>query len=534
MQRNVGGTFLSGLEFFGLADGGLIDLFRRSIAIDPERTALSSEEQRFSYRQLHEWSDTIAWLLQENGVRHGDRVALRMTPGAEAVASMLGIMKAGAAYVPLDVRHPPARKSFILADSGATVLVGEPGDGIPDGTLSAVVTTEEIAELVRHPAKRPAGRGPTAQDTAYVIYTSGTTGKPKGVPVRHGHAVALFEAAPAVFDFNPQDRWLLFHSIAFDFSVWEIWGAFTTGAELVVLPHWAARSPEKYLGVVADQAITVLNQTPTAFATLADVALRSGRDLPDLRYVIFGGEKLAPAALVPWAKHHGLSSPRLVNGYGITETTVFTTFHEVGEGDLDTDVSVIGTALPGFTMRVVDDEGNDVPDNTTGELWLAGPQVTEGYLNRPDLTSAKYPMAADPDTGVATRYYRSGDLVSRLPDGNLLYEGRADLQVKLRGYRIELSDIEAAVRRHENVLDAVVQVRQFKAGDERLVCAYVPRDESAPLTTAELRGHVKGLLPTYMHPARYLRLASLPSTVNGKVDRAAVARSWNETDGTDE
>ncbi|MFD3546462.1 amino acid adenylation domain-containing protein [Streptomyces sp. NPDC058655] len=522
------------MELFNPTDDGLLDLFRSSIAIDPERIALSCEEQRFSYRQLEEWSDTIGWLLQENGVRPGDRVALRMPPGPEAVASMLGILKAGAAYVPLDVRHPPTRKNFILADSGATVLAGEPGDGIPEGTLSAVITTEEIQELVHHPARRPTGRGPGAQDTAYVIYTSGTTGKPKGVPVRHGHAVALFEAAPAVFDFNAQDRWLLFHSIAFDFSVWEIWGAFSTGAELVVLPHWAARSPEKYLGVIADQGITVLNQTPTAFATLADVSLRTGRGLPELRYVIFGGEKLAPATLVPWAKQYGLSSPRLVNGYGITETTVFTTFHEVGENDLVSDISIIGSALPGFTMRVVDDEGRDAPDGDTGELWLAGPQVTEGYLNRPDLTDAKYPVSANPDTGETQRYYRSGDLVKRLPDGNLVYEGRADLQVKLRGYRIELSDIEAAVRRHDNVLDAVVQTRRFKAGDERLVCAYVARDQATPLETAELRRHMKDLLPSYMHPARYMRLTELPSTVNGKVDRAAVARSWNETDVTDE
>ncbi|WP_229353889.1 amino acid adenylation domain-containing protein [Streptomyces sp. UNOB3_S3] len=498
----------------------------------PERDALSDGTQRFSYRRLDDWSDTIGSLLRAQGVRPGDRVALRMSPGAEAVAAMIGILKAGAAYVPLDLRHPSSRKNFIIADSGATTIVGDPGEDIADTAITTVITTAEIAELAGRPPERLSGPGPDPQATAYVIYTSGTTGAPKGVPVRHHHAAALFTAARTVFEFDERDRWLLFHSIAFDFSVWEIWGAFTTGAELVVLPHWAARTPDKYLGVIADQGITVLNQTPTAFVTLAEAALRSGRDMPALRYVIFGGEKLAPAALRPWAKRYGLAGPRLVNGYGITETTVFTTFHEVGEDDLVSDESVIGAALPGFELRVVDESGQDVPDGETGELWLAGPQVTDGYLNRPELTAEKFPLVTDPDTGESVRYYRSGDLVNRLPDGTLAYTGRADLQVKLRGYRIELSDIEAVVRRHEDVLDAVVQVRQFKAGDDRLVCAFVARDEDRHPTAADLRAHVKELLPAYMHPARYLRLPELPSTVNGKVDRAAVARSWNETAAT--
>ncbi len=516
-------------DCFMRAEVGLLGLFKESASTHPERCALSADGRRFTYRRLDEWSDTIGWLLHEKGVRAGDRVALRMLPGADAVAAMIGVLKAGAAYVPLDVRHPPARKSFIIADSEATALIGDPGEDLAATTVTSVITTQEIAGLADRAGRRTPGPVPGPQADAYVIYTSGTTGAPKGVPVRHGHAAALFTASRAVFDFDEHDRWLLFHSIAFDFSVWEIWGALTTGAELVVLPHWAARSPDKYLGVIADEGVTVLNQTPTAFTTLAEAALRSGRDLSGLRYVIFGGEKLVPATLRPWAKRYGLESPRLVNGYGITETTVFTTFHEVGEDDLDSDRSVIGTALPGFGLRVADENGHEVADGETGELWLAGPQVTDGYLKRPDLTAEKFVPVASPDTGAPVLHYRSGDLVHRLADGSLAYIGRADLQVKLRGYRIELSDIEAAVRRHEGVLDAVVHVRQFKAGDDRLVCDFVARDEAQAPTAADLRAHVKDLLPAYMHPARYQRLPELPSTVNGKVDRAAVARSWNET-----
>ncbi|MGW3038449.1 amino acid adenylation domain-containing protein [Kitasatospora sp. NPDC001159] len=494
-----------------------------------ERTALSADGKRYSYRELDVWSDGIGQLLRDQGVRPGGRVALRMLPGAEAIAAMIGILKAGAAYVPLDVRHPPARKNFIIADSEATALIGDPGEEYAGSAIGAVIAEAEIAALAGLPARQAATAIDDPSAEAYVIYTSGTTGAPKGVPVRHHHAAALFTAARAVFDFDEQDRWLLFHSLAFDFSVWEVWGALTTGAELVVLPHWAARSPEKCLRVIVGERITVLNQTPTAFTALAAAALRSDHDLAHLRYVVFGGEKLVSATLHPWAKRYGLERPRLVNGYGITEATVFTTFHEVGLDDLASDRSVIGAALPGFRLRVVGEDGRDVPDGESGELWLAGPQVTEGYLKRPDLTGEKYPVVRDPDTGEAVRYYRSGDLVNRLPDGALAYIGRADLQVKLRGYRIELSDIEAVVRSHPGVLDAVVQVRQFKAGDDRLVCAFVARDEDGAPTAAELRGHVKDELPVYMQPARYLRLPELPSTVNGKVDRAAVARSWNET-----
>ncbi|MFB7216140.1 amino acid adenylation domain-containing protein [Streptomyces sp. NPDC056255] len=503
--------------------------FAASVRAWPEKIALSVDEQRFSYAELDAWSDSIAGLLRARGVSWGDRVVLRMAPGADTVAAVLGILKCGAAYVPLDVRLPAARREFIVHDSGARALVGAWGEGPPPPQIRTHVPAEGVAEArTEIDAGAPLGRAPHSDDTAYIIYTSGTTGEPKGVPVRHRHVQALLDGASEVFDFGSDDRWLLFHSIAFDFSVWEMWGALGTGAELVVLPQWAARSPGRYLELIAERGITVLNQTPTAFASLAEAAGQTQTELPELRYVIFGGEKLSPPGLRPWAKQYGLARPRLINGYGITETTVFTTFHEVSEDDLDGDESVIGDPLPGFRIRVVDDEGHDTPVGHKGELWLAGPQVTDGYLNRPELTDVKFPAATDPDTGEILRYYRSGDLVSCAANGSLVYDGRADLQVKLRGYRIELSDIEAAVRRHEAVLDAVVTVHEFKASDARLVCAYVTRENAPSPDSQDLRQHVKTLLPSYMHPARYLRLTELPRTVNGKIDRAAVDRSWKE------
>lgn len=500
----------------------LVSIFGVMAESRPDRPALAADDASLSYRKLDRWSNAVAQHLRDRGAKRGDRVALRMAPGAPAIASILGILKSGASYVPLDMRNPVDRTSFILADSAADLLVGEPSEG---AAAIGTVNTEEIIELRgRTDAARPEG-GPSPEDEAYVIYTSGTTGKPKGVPVRHTNVAALLAGAATVFEFSESDRWLLFHSLSFDFSVWEIWGAFACGGELVVLPHWSARNPDQYLKVIADRRITVLNQTPTAFAALSESALRTRQALPDLRYVIFGGEKLLPAALRAWSKEYGLDRPRLVNGYGITETTVFTTFHEVGEDYLTGEESVIGTALPGFEVRVVGDDGKDVPDGEPGELWLAGPQTVDGYLNRPELNAEKFPAVLDEKTGKQVTYYRSGDLVSRNKNGELVYDGRADLQVKLRGYRIELSDIEAAVRRHEAVLDAVVTVREFKPGDVRLMCAFAARDGQRP-TTRELREHLKGILPVYMHPARYLQLPELPRTINGKVDRAAVTRSW--------
>ncbi|MEV6669119.1 amino acid adenylation domain-containing protein [Streptomyces sp. NPDC051162] len=515
----------------------LVGLFDAAVARGADRISVIADGAALSYRQLDEWADGISQELRARGVTAGHRVALRMDPGAAAVAAMLGILKAGACYVPLDVRNPRARNEFILADSGAAVLVGDPGglgtgDGGQGGAPAGprVIGGELLAALRGRPAP-PAAPGPDPGDTAYVIYTSGTTGKPKGVPVRHGSAVALLASSSRLFAFTAEDRWLLFHSIAFDFSVWEIWGALSTGAGLVVLPPYAARTPDQVLAVVADHGITVLNQTPTAFSALTDAVLKGERDLPGLRYVIFGGEKLAPAALRPWVKRFGTERPRLVNMYGITETTVHATHHEIGEADLTGDDSVIGPPLPGFRARVVGADGRDVPVGEPGELWLSGPQVTHGYLNRPELNAERFPTASGdgPEPGTAHRYYRSGDLVSARPNGDLVYHGRADLQVKLRGHRIELSDIESAVRGHESVADAVVWVREFKAGDSRLVCAVVPR-EGAGVRTRDLRTYIKAKLPSYMQPARYRLLTELPRTVNGKTDRAAVARTWEEMD----
>ncbi|MBW5481397.1 amino acid adenylation domain-containing protein [Streptomyces bambusae] len=501
----------------------LTDLFAASAERFPDRTALTADGASYSYRRLDTWSDAVAALLAGLGVGRGDRVALRMPPGAAAVVSMIGIMKAGAAYVPLEVRNPPSRNRFIVSDSGVTAFLGDPAE-CETGQIP-VVPEERITQLLSQPpAAPPARTGPEPRDTAYIIYTSGTTGRPKGVLVPHGAAAVLTASAEGPFAFDEHDSWLLFHSIAFDFSVWEIWGPLSTGARLVVLPPGTSRSPEACMHFIADEGITVLSQTPTAFGAMTQIVLRDQFALPSLRYVLFGGEKLTPETVRPWAKQFGLASPALVNMYGVTEAAVLSTYHAVAEEDLDDDNLSIGVLLSG-TARVVTDAGEDAAPGEDGELWLAGPQVADGYLGRPELTAERFPTHTD-----GIRYYRTGDLVTVRRDGTYGYVGRADLQVKLRGHRIELSDIEVAVQAHPAVAGAVVWVHEFKPGDQRLVCAYVVAEGAEDPGTRPLRAHVKELLPSYMHPSGYaaLPLPHLPSTVNGKVDRAEVARIWQE------
>ncbi|WFE26114.1 amino acid adenylation domain-containing protein [Solwaraspora sp. WMMD791] len=507
----------------------LVDVFARTVAAYPQRTALVAGGESLSYSELDAWAETARRALHARGVRRDDRVALRMPPSAEAIVAILGILRAGAAYVPLDVRNPAARNRLIVEDSEVAALVGDPDACPVDGR--PVLTGAELRRLRDEPLARLRHSSPAPGETAYVIYTSGTTGTPKGVRIQHSAVTALLAAAGQRFAFTADDRWLLFHSLAFDVSVWEMWGAFTTGARLVVLPYWSTRSPEKCLDTVIDEGVSVLNVTPTAFNGLAGAALRAQADLPALRYVVFAGEKLTPAVLRPWAKRFGLSRPMLVNMYGITEVTVHATFHQVTEDDLDGDVSVVGRPLPGFTHRIRTPDGQDADIGEEGVLWLAGPQLSAGYLNRPDLNAERFALLPSPDGGPPQRYYRSGDLVRVRADGNLVYRGREDLQVKLRGHRIELSDVEAAVADHPAVLSAVVWVRRFGPEDERLVCAYVPTEAGSRVEVPALREHVRRVLPQYMRPAAYQELPALPRTINGKVDRDTVARAWERQKG---
>jgi amino acid adenylation domain-containing protein len=361
---------------------------------------------------------------------------------------------------------------------------------------------------------------PTAEpdSAAYVIYTSGSTGRPKGVVISHRQVSRLLTATEGWFGFGPQEVWTLFHSSAFDFSGWEIWGALAYGGRLVVVPWWVSREPAAFLDLLEAERVTVLNQTPSAFRQLV-LAEAAGpvRDLA-LRLVIFGGEALEMASLAPWLARHGEERPRLVNMYGITETTVHVTYRPLSGADLGA-ASVIGVPIPDLQVYVLEPGMEPAPLLVPGEIFVGGAGLARGYLNRPEVTAERF--VPDPFSGQpGARLYRSGDLARRLPDGDLAYLGRIDQQVKIRGFRIELGEIEAALASHPEVGEAVVLALPDAAGGSRLV-AYVAGSDLPKAT--RLREFLEERLPEHMVPSGFVALESMPLTANGKTDRRALA-----------
>ncbi|MFP5285014.1 MAG: amino acid adenylation domain-containing protein, partial [Thermoanaerobaculia bacterium] len=459
----------------------------------PQAPALSAGGEQLTYRELDERANRLAHHLLARGAGPGGRVALALERSADLVVAILAVLKTGAAYVPLDPAWPAERLAFALEDSGAALLV-TPGD---------------LAGLASRSSSRPVLAADPALP-AYVLYTSGSTGRPKGVVVSHANVDRLFTATGPWFAFGPDDVWTLFHSYAFDFSVWEMWGALLHGGRLVVVPYEESRSPEAFYRLLREERVTVLNQTPSAFRQLLWVEEAVLGDAPPdlaLRWVIFGGEALDPACLAPWFGRHGDERPTLVNMYGITETTVHVTFRPLRRSDLGRG-SVLGRPLPDLQVHVLDRHLRPQPIGVPGEICVSGAGLSQGYHGRPDLTAERFL----PWPGA--RLYRSGDLARRLPDGDLEYLGRIDDQVKIRGFRIEPGEIAAALAGHPGVRESAVLAR------ERRLVAYVVPD--GKLDPSELRAHLAARLPDFMVPSAFVFLPELPLTPNGKVDRRAL------------
>ena len=359
------------------------------------------------------------------------------------------------------------------------------------------------------------------QNAAYIIYTSGSTGKPKGVVVTHHNVVRLLHQTAGWYDFNETDVWVLFHSYAFDVSVWELWGCLFHGGRLVVVSYFVTRSTGEFYQLLARERVTVLNQTPSAFRQLIWAETTAAARLPlALRYVICAGEALELQSLRPWFKAHGDERPRVVNMYGITETTVHSTYRVIRLADLDSGVgSVIGVPIPDLQIHLLDDDLKPVAKGSPGEICVGGAGVARGYLNRPDLDRRRFlpdPFSSDPKA----RLYRSGDLAQYSTSGELEYLGRMDHQVKIRGFRVELGEIESALNRHPGLRESVVVVHETSSGDKRLIAYFAP--VGTPPTVTELREYLAQKVPDYMVPALFMALPALPLTTNGKVDRRAL------------
>jgi amino acid adenylation domain-containing protein len=494
-------------------------LFEEQVDSTPNAIAVEFEDQQLTYYELNYRANQLAHHLRSLGVGADVLVGLCLDRSLEMVIGLLGILKAGAAYVPLDSEYPAERLSFILDDTQVKVLVTEQSllDKLPPNQAK-LVCLDTDAGLISQNSQSNLLNTPTADNLAYVIYTSGSTGKPKGVLVNHSNVVRLFAATNSYYEFTSSDVWTMFHSYAFDFSVWEIWGALLYGGRLVVVPYLVTRSPESFYELLCQEKVTILNQTPSAFRQLiqAEQSIATASDL-NLRLVIFGGEALEPKSLQPWFERHGDQLPQLVNMYGITETTVHVTYRPLSKADLNGTASVIGRPIPDLQIYVLDEQLQPVPIGIPGEMYVGGAGVTRGYLNRSELTQQRFisnPFNNNPQA----RLYKTGDLARYLPNGELEYLGRIDNQIKIRGFRIELGEIEALVVQHPAVWESVVIVREDEPGDKRLVAYVVSKTEQSP-TTAELRRFLSNQLPSYMVPSAFVQLKALPLTANGKVDR---------------
>ncbi|WP_205660481.1 non-ribosomal peptide synthetase [Amycolatopsis antarctica] len=491
----------------------LVDARARQV---PEAAALRAGNVTLSFAELTTRANQLANHLRRRGAGPGSLVAISVERGIDMVVGLLGILKAGAAYVPLDPAYPPERLAFILEDSGATILITERElAGLPcSSEIETVRLDEERAPIAAQPTTAPE-TGVRPHDLAYVIYTSGSTGMPKGVLVEHRNVVNLLTHTIPHVGLGSEDVWSVFHSYAFDFSVWELWGALSSGGRAVLVPLPVARDPQQMWRLLRTEAITVLNQTPSSFRELVRTAVESGEALPvRLRTIIFGGEALEPRHVRDWFENY--DGVRLVNMYGITETCVHVTYEELDWKEIQERGRIsIGRPLGNYTAYLLDPRGNPLPAGARGELYIGGAGLARGYLNRPELTAQRFV-----EHPLADRLYRTGDLARRLPDGRLDYFGRADDQVKIRGFRIEPGEIEWALISHPAVSEATVVVQPMGKGS-RLVAYLVSGSDGTPEVT-ELRAHLAHSLPDYMVPALFVQVAAIPLTPNGKVDRRAL------------
>ncbi|WP_257453431.1 non-ribosomal peptide synthetase [Archangium lipolyticum] len=500
------------------SEATVAQLFDQAVRSHGSRIAVTYEGRSLTYAELDARATRLAGKLRAAGAGRNQMVALLVDRSLELVTAILAVVKAGAAYVPIDPDLPAERMRFILEDCGARLVVAS-RPGAAELAPSAKWFHLDDPELWQGPVPELAPVNAPG-DLLYVIYTSGTTGRPKGVLIEHRNVVRLLFNDRFQFSFGATDTWTLFHSYTFDFSVWEMYGALLYGGRVVVVPKMTARDPSAFVELMIRERVTVLNQTPSAFYGFIEAEQAQAGRVEALRYVIFGGEALDPGKLATWRRRY--PEVALINMYGITETTVHVTYKEIGEKEIETNVSNIGRAIPTLSTYVVDEQLELAPLGVAGELCVGGEGVARGYLNRDELTAARF--VASPFVP-GEKLYRSGDLVRLLESGDLEYLGRIDAQVKVRGFRVETGEIETQLKTHPAVARAVVVARTD--GGATYLCAYFELKEGMAAVDRsglndELRAHLGKFLPDYMVPQYFVAMERVPLTANGKLDRAAL------------
>lgn len=511
------------------------ELFERQVEQYPDLVAVSFEDADLTYQELNSRANSLAHYLLEKGVSKGTNVCLMLERSFDMIVCIMGVLKAGGVYVPVDPNVPIERSQFILNDIQAPLVLchSEMKERLSDLDTPLVCVDQEYQTISNYSNENPKA-SVTEEDLAYIIFTSGSTGRPKGVSICHRNVLRLFDATKE-FEFGASDVWTLFHSYAFDFSVWEIFGALLNGGKLVVVPQLLTKSPSQFRELLFKQGVTVLNQTPSAFKQLIEEEKRLVDDSQanestnrlNLKYVIFGGDKLSPPDLQTWIDIYGDDQPQLINMYGITETTVHVTIKRITKTEALAPTSNIGKPIDDLVVYILDEQLRQVPIGVPGEMYIAGGGVAKGYFQRKELTDSRF--ISNPYSDIQEKLYKSGDLGRYLSNGEIEYLGRIDSQVKVRGFRIELGEIEAALASHESVKSAVVIAETGSAGTKNIVAYYVlddTADENGDasknsqnnVTISDLRNYLAQKVPEYMIPAHFVSIEEVPLNANGKIE----------------
>ena len=499
--------------------GTLHTRFERQVDMRPDAIAATCDGHHLSYAELNAQANQLAWFLRSQGVTPDTLVGIYMERSLGLLIAILGILKSSGAYLPIETAYPAERQKFMLEDACAPILLTQEHlvASVPPGA-ARVVSIDDPARPIWSERSDNLPQISSSDHLAYVIYTSGSTGKPKGVQISHRSVMRLFDSTNSWFRFSERDTWTIFHSTAFDVSVWEIFGALLYGGRAVVVPLTTTRTPSDLYRLLAEERVTVLAQTPSAFGQLSREDATASTRLPlALRLVILAGEALNMPSLKPWFNRHGDCRPQIINMYGPTETTVYVTFGPTSKDDL-TRGSLIGIPLPDLQLHILGEDLQPAPVGVPGELFVGGACLARGYLNRPDLTAERF--IADP-SGRGTRLYRTGDRARCLVDGNYEYLGRLDRQIKVRGFRVELGEIEAALRQHPTIQSCTIVPGLDGIGQTRL-WGYLVAHVGASPADADLRAFLSTHLPDYMIPAGFTRLERWPLTTHGKVDLDAL------------
>lgn len=492
----------------------IVDLFKEQVDRTPDNIAVEFNDDTLSYRELDEKSNQLAHYLQSAGVGEETLVPICVNRSMDMIIGALGILKAGGAYVPIDPEYPIDRILYTIKDTQATVVITESSTVLSNTEVenAKIILLDQEQNTISEQATSSPEVTVKPENLCYIIYTSGSTGRPKGVMIEHRNVVRLFFNESPLFDFDENDIWTMFHSFCFDFSVWEMYGALFFGGKVIVIPKSTAQDSAAYAELLEIKNVTVLNQTPSAFYLLQEHILDRKPNL-NIRFIIFGGEALNPSKLKQWKETY--PKCKLINMYGITETTVHVTYQEINQEHCESSKSVIGKPIPTLYTYVLDENQKQAPYGVEGELYVGGAGLARGYLNMPDLTSERFildHLGSEP----SARLYRTGDLAKMHEDKELEYLGRIDDQVKIRGFRIELAEIESVLLEIPAINQAIVLANEDQAGNKRLV-AYLVTE--AQLENDTITNHLATKLPSYMIPQLFVPIESIPLTSNGKVDK---------------